>query len=51
MADKANAIAAHGLWRRVFEEVGTEYPAIKRDVRYVDAMAMDLDPRRRSSSR
>jgi 3-isopropylmalate dehydrogenase len=42
MADKANAIAAHGLWRRVFEEVGSEYADIKRDTRYIDAMAMDL---------
>src|SRR5688500_1889127 len=42
MADKANAIAAHGLWRRVFEEVGAEYPDIRRDTRYIDAMAMDL---------
>ena len=42
MADKANAIAAHGLWRRVFEEVGAEYPEIRRDTRYIDAMAMDL---------
>lgn len=42
MADKANAIAAHGLWRRVFDLVGREYPAISRDTRYIDAMAMDL---------
>jgi 3-isopropylmalate dehydrogenase len=42
MADKANAIAAHGLWRRVFEEVGAEYAEIRRDTRYIDAMAMDL---------
>ena len=42
MADKANAIAAHGLWRRVFEEVGAEYEDIRRDTRYIDAMAMDL---------
>jgi len=42
MADKSNAIAAHGLWRRVFEEVGSEYPGITRDTRYIDAMAMDL---------
>ena len=42
MADKANAIAAHGLWRRVFEEVGAGYSDIKRDTRYIDAMAMDL---------
>ena len=42
MSDKANAIAAHHLWRRVFDEVGAEFPGIRRDVRYVDAMAMDL---------
>lgn len=42
MADKANAIPAHGLWRRVFESVGREYPGITRDTRFVDAMAMDL---------
>jgi 3-isopropylmalate dehydrogenase len=42
MADKANAIPAHGLWRRVFEEVGKEYPKITRDMRYIDAIAMDL---------
>lgn len=42
MADKANAIAAHHLWRRVFETVGREYPGIQRDTRYIDAMAMDL---------
>jgi 3-isopropylmalate dehydrogenase len=42
MADKANAIPAHMLWRRVFEEVGKEYPKITRDMRYIDAIAMDL---------
>jgi 3-isopropylmalate dehydrogenase len=42
MADKANAIAAHALWRRVFEEVGGEYTEVERDTRYIDAMAMDL---------
>jgi 3-isopropylmalate dehydrogenase len=42
MADKANAIAAHALWRRVFDEVGREYADIARDTRYIDAMAMDL---------
>lgn len=42
MADKANAIPAHALWRRVFEDVGGEYPRIERDTRYIDAMAMDL---------
>ena len=42
MADKANAIPAHALWRRVFDEVGREFPGIRRDTRYIDAMAMDL---------
>ena len=42
MADKANAIQAHHLWRRVFEEIGRGYPGIQRDTRYIDAMAMDL---------
>ncbi|HEY9515882.1 MAG TPA: isocitrate/isopropylmalate dehydrogenase family protein [Gemmatimonadaceae bacterium] len=42
MADKANAIAAHQLWRHVFDEVGREFAGIQRDTRYVDAMAMDL---------
>jgi 3-isopropylmalate dehydrogenase len=42
MADKANAIAAHHLWRAVFEEIGREYPGIDRGTRYIDAMAMDL---------
>lgn len=42
MVDKANAIAAHGLWRRVFDEVGREYEDIQRDARYIDAMAMEL---------
>ena len=42
MADKSNAIPAHRLWRRVFEEVGEEFPRIQRDTRYIDALAMEL---------
>jgi 3-isopropylmalate dehydrogenase len=42
MADKSNAIPAHMLWRRVFEEVGAEFSDIKRDTRYIDALAMDM---------
>ena len=42
MADKANAIPAHMLWRRVFDEVGSGYADIKRDARYIDAIAMDM---------
>jgi 3-isopropylmalate dehydrogenase len=42
MADKSNAIPAHMLWRRVFQEVGEEFSDITRDARYVDAIAMDM---------
>ena len=43
MADKANAIPAHMIWRRVFDEVGKEeFPDIHRETRYIDAMAMEL---------
>ncbi len=40
LVDKANAIPAHDLWRRVFEEVGAEYPDVARDAIYVDAASM-----------
>ncbi|OGR54063.1 MAG: 3-isopropylmalate dehydrogenase [Elusimicrobia bacterium RIFCSPLOWO2_02_FULL_39_32] len=43
LVDKANVLTfAHSLWRRTFEEVGQEYPAIKRNAIYVDAAAMDF---------
>jgi 3-isopropylmalate dehydrogenase len=42
LADKSNAIPAHGLWRRVFEEVGSGFADVARDARYIDAIAMDL---------
>ena len=43
MSDKANAMEhAGGLWRRVFAEVGAEYPEIEREALYVDMLAMDL---------
>ncbi len=43
LADKANAMRhVGGLYRRVFAEVGEEYPGIARDAMYVDALAMDL---------
>lgn len=43
MADKANAMEhAGGLWRRVFEEVGSEYNDIEREALYVDMLAMDM---------
>ena len=43
LVDKANVLAYEGgLWRRVFAEVGSEFPGIHRNAMYVDAMAMDL---------
>jgi 3-isopropylmalate dehydrogenase len=43
MADKANAIPAHMLWRRLFDEIGKEeFADIHRETRYIDAMAMEL---------
>ena len=42
MADKSNAIPAHMLWRRVFEEVGAGFSDIQCDTRYIDALAMDM---------
>jgi 3-isopropylmalate dehydrogenase len=40
LVDKANAVRAHDLYRRVFEEVGKEYPAVQRDFAFVDACCM-----------
>ncbi len=43
MCDKANALTyAHGLWRRVFAEVAREFPFVRTEVEYVDALAMKL---------
>jgi len=43
LVDKANAMRHAGrLWRRVFEEVGEQFPEIHREAAYVDAVAMDL---------
>ncbi len=41
LCDKANVITiAHDLWRRVFKEVGEEYPGIEKDYALVDATCM-----------
>lgn len=48
MCDKSNAMThAGGLWQRVFKNVGGEYPDIKSEHMYVDALCMQLvrDPR------
>jgi len=42
LTDKANAIPAHRLGQRLFQEIGAEYPAIEREHRYVDTIAMEL---------
>jgi len=47
LADKSNVLTyGHGLWRRVFKAVASEYPDIEANAQYVDAMAMlmVLDP-------
>ena len=48
MCDKSNAMThAGGLWQRTFKEVAAEYPTIKTQHMYVDALAMQMvrDPR------
>jgi len=48
MCDKSNAMThAGGLWQRVFQEVGGEYPQITAQHMYVDALCMQMvrDPR------
>jgi len=40
LVDKANALQSHDLWRRVFAEVGKEYPDVTTDTAYVDATCM-----------
>jgi 3-isopropylmalate dehydrogenase len=40
--DKANALEATELWRRVVTEVGKTYPDVKLDHLYVDNCAMQL---------
>jgi 3-isopropylmalate dehydrogenase len=48
MCDKSNAMThAGGLWQRVFREVAREFPQIKPEHMYVDALCMQMvrDPR------
>jgi 3-isopropylmalate dehydrogenase len=48
MSDKSNVMTyGHGLWQRVFKEVAKEYPEIKAEHMYVDALCMQMvrDPR------
>jgi 3-isopropylmalate dehydrogenase len=48
MADKSNAMTYAGsLWQRVFKQVSSEYPRIKAEHMYVDALCVQMvrDPR------
>ena len=48
LCDKSNAMThAGGLWQRVFKEVSAEYPQIKPEHMYVDALCTQMvrDPR------
>jgi 3-isopropylmalate dehydrogenase len=48
MCDKSNAMTHAGsLWQRVFKQVSTDYPQIKSEHMYVDALCMQMvrDPR------
>jgi len=42
MSDKSNAIPTHKVWQDKFEAVAAEYPGIRGEHRYVDALAMEL---------
>jgi len=43
LVDKANVLThAHDLWRRVFEEVGEEYPDVEREAIFVDAACIHM---------
>jgi 3-isopropylmalate dehydrogenase len=48
MSDKSNAMTyAGGLWQRVFKEVSRDYPQVRAEHMYVDALCMHMvrDPR------
>jgi 3-isopropylmalate dehydrogenase len=42
MTDKSNAIQAQGIWRRVLVELAPEYPDVRTEQLYVDALAARL---------
>jgi 3-isopropylmalate dehydrogenase len=43
MSDKSNALRfGHDLWQRAFAEVAADYPEIRADHLYIDALAMQL---------
>lgn len=43
LSDKANAVPhMYGLWRRVFQEFASRFPDVESEMRYVDALAMEM---------
>ncbi len=40
--DKANVFASQAFFRRIFDEVRTDFPSVPTGYNYVDAMALDL---------
>jgi 3-isopropylmalate dehydrogenase len=48
MSDKSNAVPAHRVWQERFKSVGSEYPGITTEHRFVDALALEMvrDPGR-----
>ena len=40
LVDKANAVRAHDIWRRVLDHVAKDFPDVQKDVNYVDAACM-----------
>ena len=48
MSDKSNAIPFQRIWGELFKQIGSEFPSLEREHRYVDALAMEMvrDPGR-----
>jgi 3-isopropylmalate dehydrogenase len=48
MSDKSNAVPAHRVWQERFKAIAGEYPDIRSEHRFVDALAMEMvrDPGR-----
>jgi len=41
LVDKSNVLVfGHSLWRKIFEEIGREFPDVEQDHAYIDAMCM-----------
>ncbi|MEW6679485.1 MAG: 3-isopropylmalate dehydrogenase [bacterium] len=41
LVDKSNVLVfGHGLWKKIFKEIGDEFPDVERDHAYIDAMCM-----------